>query len=583
LYASALAFAPQGSLVKAAFQHCLPSWLLQPPVTAQTWRTDALRIEAHGHFTAMEFSPDDRYIATCSDDGTTRIWDSNTGVCLSTSKALQEHKSSQALAFSSCNSLAVASASKRGGKDPGAAQTFKILISRTIELRDIAEVTCTALPGYMEKVAFSPDDHDVLYAAISRQTGGTWTLDMWRFVIGAGTSDCIWSRTMDDHFVVLGISAEVGLVACCLDNNDLDIADLHSGTSRRQFNMMTIPGGLYSRDFCAVHGENLIIAESIRGKKHPPHCLHKFSMQTGVRQSFYNSAEFCHTFAIAHRGDRLIWAPSGGMFVEVRSMSVPQEIAVNTLPQRDSLVDLSLSCNGEMLLVAYPDRIEVQTLRGDIIFTRPVIWSTGEVGYLYAPRISSSQDGAFIAARTCTDTGANGITLWHIATGKEVHRPCNSHGWLAPVFSHSTGVLAYEDDDRRRLVVWDILGDIGTRTFNVPWRISRSMDEIQFSPDDKTLLTRAGYIRIADESEVWIDKAISMYLPNRSTSRIHYREGWVMYDRQDQIWVPPYYRPNVRRAQKDTYSFSFGTASGTVALWNTDSLVVMRISDPSES
>jgi WD40 repeat protein len=90
LYASALAFAPQSSQIKAAFKHCSPDWLIQPPVTAQTWGTDVSRLEADGFIKGMTFSPDDKYIATCSYDGTVRVWDSETGACLSTSDASQE-------------------------------------------------------------------------------------------------------------------------------------------------------------------------------------------------------------------------------------------------------------------------------------------------------------------------------------------------------------------------------------------------------------------------------------------------------------------------------------------------------------
>jgi hypothetical protein len=443
LYASALVFAPQSSLIKAAFQHCSPGWLIQPPVTAQTWHTDASRLEAKGFFEAMVFSPDDKYIATCSDDGTVRVWDSETGVCLSTWDASQEHEHWVAVAFSSCNSLAKASFS-------GVKRTLNIVTFQSIELRDTKEVTCTTLDGYEAKLAFSPSDHDVLYTAVGRRTNDTFTLDLWRLAIGAGTMECIWSRPVSvSQFRVFGIFVELGLVACCPNDSDnLDLLDLDSGAPMRKLKLTSIPVHIGP---CTTHGTDLIVALSDYERRPYPHELHCFNVQTGQRHLVESSSEHYETFAMAHRGSKLVLAWSIDKPTEVRNIS--QDAATRSMPGQDAVLNLTLSADGETLLVVYLDHFEVQMLRGGIVFTRQAIWSS-----IYGPKISLSHDGAFIAARTCTVKGTPGITLWHIDTGTEVFRPCVTHAQRAPVFSHSAELLAY-DDESRRLVIWDILRD----------------------------------------------------------------------------------------------------------------------------
>jgi hypothetical protein len=244
--------------------------------------------------------------------------------------------------------------------------------------------------------------------------------------------------------------------------------------------------------------------------------------------------------------------------------------------------DISLSMDGETLLVVYSDRFEVQTLRGDIAFARPVIW------HGFPQRISRSHDGAFIAARTRTDTGVDGVTLWRVACGTEVFRPCLTDDWraLAPVFSHSGGLLAYDgydDECAKRLIVWDILGDTGIVTFDFPQRFWTF--RLRFGPDDKTVLGHEGFIRIDNESAVWTpwpepDTPPSMITwcvipPSMIGSRIDYsRHGWVRCDREDLMWVPPHYRPPLSGRENRAIW------QGTVVLWNDDSMVVMKIVDP---
>jgi hypothetical protein len=573
-------FAPQSSLVKAAFQHCLPGWLTQPPVTAQTWRTDALRLEAEGRFVAMAFSPDDKYIATCSDNGIVRVWDPETGEHLSTSDTSGQDERLErcaALTFSGRNSLAKASFFLADHKEPGAALSYKIVIFQSIELRDTKEVTCAALGVYDAKLAFAPGDHDILYAAMNRRLDDIFAQDLWRLTIGLGTTERIWSRSKsisddrDDRVWVFGVSAELGLVAYCSgDSNILDLVDLYSGASMRKLNLMSLA---IHTGHSIFHGTGLIVAISDY-EKWPPHGLHSFDVKTGQRCLVDSSSKSYEAFSMAHRGDRLALVLYNSASAEIRNISQNSKTEPTT-PQ-NSLLDLTVSADGETLLVAYSDRFEVQTSWGGITFTRPAMWSTPS-----APKISCSPNGTFAAARTCTDTGAHGISLWHIASGTEVFRPCATNGRSTPVFSHSGGLLAYDDEYSKRLIVWDTTGKTEALTFDMPQGISCPRT-IQFEQDDKTLFT--GKNMVASRMSLCIDNAsgawkfwpFNVVPPRMIRSRISYRElGWVEYDQEDLMWVPPQYRPPARLGD------DCETSQSTIALWNSDTMVVMKIADPS--
>jgi hypothetical protein len=84
LYASALVFAPQDSLMKSSFRRCMPQWLTHPPRVVETWNHDTLTLKGHTSMvTAMAFSPDDRYLASCTHFGMLSVCDATTGECVS--------------------------------------------------------------------------------------------------------------------------------------------------------------------------------------------------------------------------------------------------------------------------------------------------------------------------------------------------------------------------------------------------------------------------------------------------------------------------------------------------------------------
>jgi hypothetical protein len=369
---------------------------------------------------------------------------------------------------------------------------------------------------------------------------------------------------------VLSVSVELGLVVCRLDDTDyysLDLVDLYTSVSMRKVELMS---HLIREGPSIIHGTDLIIAISDLRTGPSSQNLHSFNIQTGQHNLVDNASEDYQVFAIAHHSHRLILASANHECAEIRNIS--QEATTRSTSRQDPLLGLTISLDGETLLATYSDRFEVQTLQGVITSTHPVTWSLA-----HDPQISRSHDGTFIAARTRRGTAAHGVTLYHIDTRFEVFRPCATSSQMAPVFSHSAELLAYDDAFADRLIVCDFSGDTGTLTFDIPQGIS--LFELQFAQDDKTLFTSKGFIRIDTVSGVWTPWPKPMALPKMMKSGITYAEGWIRSgsDRKDLMWVPPHYRPTYERA-----SWTFDASDRTIVLWNPDSMVAMKIAEPIE-
>jgi WD40 repeat protein len=87
IYASALVFSPEHSLVRQLFKNEAPDWIIVKPRMEADWNACLDTLKGHGDSVmSVVFSVDGQRLASGSHDWTVKIWDAATGACVRTLK-----------------------------------------------------------------------------------------------------------------------------------------------------------------------------------------------------------------------------------------------------------------------------------------------------------------------------------------------------------------------------------------------------------------------------------------------------------------------------------------------------------------
>ncbi|PYH96844.1 hypothetical protein BO71DRAFT_470348, partial [Aspergillus ellipticus CBS 707.79] len=83
LYASALLFVPRKSFVRRHFEVEISRWIQTRPEVPENWNPLLQTLQGHtGELKCVKFSPNNKLVATASEDCTIRLWDVSTWRCL---------------------------------------------------------------------------------------------------------------------------------------------------------------------------------------------------------------------------------------------------------------------------------------------------------------------------------------------------------------------------------------------------------------------------------------------------------------------------------------------------------------------
>ena len=85
VYASALIFSPNYSMIRSCFRTEEPEWIISKPTLDDAWSPCLLDIKAHdASVNCLAWSPNGNLLASASYDMTIKLWDTMTGQCIST-------------------------------------------------------------------------------------------------------------------------------------------------------------------------------------------------------------------------------------------------------------------------------------------------------------------------------------------------------------------------------------------------------------------------------------------------------------------------------------------------------------------
>ncbi|KAJ0413981.1 quinon protein alcohol dehydrogenase-like superfamily [Aspergillus carlsbadensis] len=442
IYSSALIFSPESSVVRGANLHKVPAWLGRAPPMEDSWTPMIQALAGHSESVGIiTFSPDGKQIASGSDDGVIKLWDTVTG---SLQQTLSRHSGRiTALAFLP-DGKQIMSGASNGAVMLWDTTTGERQDCTHLEAPDEGEASPhpLAFSGDCRQIAASGDYHDEGFIMLFDAATG----DLQRILTDQSDTPMAMAFSPDDTQLVSG-------------SRDGPVRLWDTGTGALQKTLVGHRGWVWSVAF-SPDGAQIVSSCYSR--------INLWDAATGVLQT-----EFPHPDA-----RRVAFSPDGAHIV----VCFPRCIALwdaqgNTLKmvrcQSDIVMSMAVSPTGKQIVTGSTDatirRWDITT--GD---TQDVVGHSDRV-----TGVAISPDGKVIASGSADKT----IKLWDPATGElQQTLTCHQSPVIVVVFSPDSTHLA--SCCGRSVILWD-------RAIGEPQN-SLTSDEfstVAFSPDSKLIAT----------------------------------------------------------------------------------------------
>jgi WD40 repeat protein len=567
LYASALVFAPDLSVIKNLFKPCMPLWLLSPPKVEGSWHGDKLKFEGHTNLImAIAFSPNDKLLGTCSRDGTARIWDTTDANCLLTVSYDRTKYDADAIAFSS-DSSKVAVAYTYSRKD--APFNFVVTIYQTktgtlLRTTRCSELLCKRL--YLA-VAFEEDNHD--HDAIVAVVGDVDQVRVWRSVNDSNILLRAWTsrfpRRKTLSTIDVAISQDASLICCSgvLDESGespIRVLDSKSGAviseckRNNAFSSMSFSGSTLVYQM-GQEGDSLCLS------------LEGFDVHTpGPFTHLVEYHGYWCKFSLANSKDRVAFSPFCSHTVHVEK--IPESKTVGRRTQGLFRRQVAVAPRGDLVADWNDGCLTMLDTKG--LVTQTIIPNVDEWDMRFqGPRcLTISPDCQHIAVGF-----TNGIAVWNIKNGQ-----------LLPYcyikldqYSIKYGLVFSNDNDlahsyEQEISLWDLESSERKLVWKVPRATSKRWhwwERLEFSADGQDLLVDHSRLHIATETwtalpELTFGGRVGLASPLSKSL------GWVQFDDEDLLWIPEEQRPDYEGSAARGNTVALGQADGSVMVLTFD-------------
>ncbi|CAH0021814.1 unnamed protein product [Clonostachys rhizophaga] len=497
VYSSALIFAPRNSIIRLSFENQISGWISLKPKVPPNWSSNMQLLEGHkAEVVKVVFSPNSKFVASYSWDGTIKLWAADLGTLLQT---LKDHgQMVESFGFFPDGEI-LGSVSSDGAIRLWDVNTGALLQTRDIQFGPV---------GFFSAV-FSSDMKLLVTASCDK------LVRIW--VTGTGALQ----RTLDDHENMVNVtsvafSSDAALVVASSNSHKVLVWETDTGTLLHVItDLACVHSGVdFPADSVSFSPNSKLVA--FRSENSMEYTVRIWDTNTeALLQTLYNddimdSVSFSpdsKLVAIASCEEIQLWDVDTGVMQQVLNGHREDVLSVKfspdgklvasgsqdgTLRLWDANIDapletdyddfiLSLSLSSDKKIVASVSGDGTVRLRDTYSGT---LQCTLEAHSAPIVEVTLSPDGRTVASSSKDGT----VRLWAVDTGALRHtcKDCTGNSILGTrPFAFSADSKLFALATSSNILLWAV--DTGSLLLYHEWDPSRWTHSLVFSPDSKLL------------------------------------------------------------------------------------------------